>query len=656
MKNKEIRSEITEALVDCDAEVLQKVNEELDLMEITEAIGGDSNLENFYQIWQNFKGQVGSSNDVNSWTAYALGLTSMCPTGEFMLPRRAFARAGFPDIDSDFDFFRRGEICQYMIDKYGRDHVGHIGTYGALKLKSAIRRVGKALDIANAYHKGKEAYVTENEQKVSEIVKSLPMQAGAFIKVKDINKEEQIIDSVEKAYRYCSDFRYYMDKYPELYAHVKNIEGVLSIFGSHAGGIVISNVPLSELAPARTSKDAGLVTQFACEDLDPIGVIKFDILALSTLTVVAESVKLIQNNYGIDLDIEHLPLDDDKVLATYRNQHLTGVFQCEGRAMQSVMGKIGVNKFDDIIAAIALFRPGPMDSIPEYCDRKQGLKRIDYFHPSIEKYIKPYLEKTYGLLVYQEQIMQICNAVADFSVSEGYVVIKGISKKKDYVIKKYRQKFIDGAAPKGISSKVAIEYWERFIVPFARYGFNIAHSAAYAYLSYMTAYLKVNYSDEFACAFLNVETKRRNQDKIDIMVKSLKRFNIKLLPRSINSCGVDYKIMKKRDVSSGVKMTEISPSLMCPGLGQLSAKEIEDHAPYTDLRDLAAKTESRLVGQEAITALTEYGYFNNYIKMVNQKNRKEKITKLDVIKRFANIREDFKKAAKKGVISHDLFS
>ena len=278
------KDEILGALkVVSDKDILQKINKELDIMQSTDAIDGSTNLDSFYDIWQKNKNKVGNKNEVNSWTAFALGMTTEKPDGEFLPERRVFARVGFPDIDSDFDYFHQGEVYNYIIDKYGRDNVANIGTYQALKLRSAVRRIGKALDIAGAFLKGKEAYTTENEQKVTEIIKSLPPQMGAKLKVKDEHGETVEIKTIEDAYRYCSDFRYYMDKYPRIRKHAKNIEGLLSIFGCHPAGIVISNSPLASLAPLRRARSEGFATQFPYEELEEMGLIKFDILAISTL-------------------------------------------------------------------------------------------------------------------------------------------------------------------------------------------------------------------------------------------------------------------------------------------------------------------------------------------------------------------------------------
>ena len=465
-----IRKEITNNLnvIKANSKVVEDVEQELDMMEVTDHLDGRSNLEVFYEVWQSHKGESGDENKVNSWTAWALGMTGKKPDGDFMPERRAFARAGFPDVDMDFEFFRRGEIYDYLIEKYGRANVGNIGTYGGLKLRSAVRRIGKAIDIGDAWFQGKDQYTSINEALVTEVIRSLPFHTGAILKVGDVT-----IKTIQDAYDHCPGFRDEIQKYPDILRHSKNIEGLLTIFGTHAAGIVIGDEPLEHIAPLRRARKLEYSTQYAYEDLEQLGLIKFDILALSTLSVIKEAIKLVKNNYGIEIDMRNIDLKDEETLALYRTGRLKGVFQCETKPMQQTMMDIGVDNFRDVIAAIALFRPGPMVSIPEYCARKRGEKEIDYFHPSIEKKVKKYLEGTYGVLTYQEQVMQIVNALAGFSINDGYVMIKAIGKKKKNLMDKFAKQFISGCVKNKVPQGVAEQYWERFITPFASYGFNL---------------------------------------------------------------------------------------------------------------------------------------------------------------------------------------
>ena len=261
---------------------------------------------------------------------------------------------------------------------------------------------------------------------------------------------------------------------PEFFQNEHNyIANKIVVHNSHAAGIVVSDVPLDEIAPLRTASKGMLATQYPNEDLEELGLIKFDVLAIATLSVIKKTVEMIKEYWEIDIDLENLPIKDEPTLALYRQGNLGGVFQCENYGMQKTMRDIGVDCFEDVIAALALYRPGPMDSIPEYCARKNGEKEVDYFHKSIEPFVKPYLEKTYVIICYQEQIMQICNSLAGFTITDGYVMIKAIGKKKQYLMDKFEKQFVEGCTHNKVSRDVAQQYWDKFITPFASYGFNL---------------------------------------------------------------------------------------------------------------------------------------------------------------------------------------
>tara|TARA_B100000614_G_scaffold262895_1_gene299706 strand:+ start:57177 stop:59156 length:1980 start_codon:yes stop_codon:yes gene_type:complete len=644
-----------------DDENLDKIKEEIDTMASVEGLDGKPILFKFYDVYKKHGHKTGEENKINSWTAVALGMTSKEPDGEFLPKRRAFARAGFPDIDSDFDYARRQEVYDYIIDKYGRENVGNIGTYGALKMKSFVRRAFRAIDPDNVWQptpKGKEQWITHSRLKGDEIVKSLPTQFGAVLKVKH-DGEEHAIKTTEDAYRYCRNFASYIDKYPDLLTHSRNIEGLLSTFGVHAAGIVISDCPLDEIAPLRQTSiikdtlDGGekvfeYATQFENADLEEMGLIKFDILALSTLTVMSKCIQLIEENCGFKLDITEIPLDDEKTFDLYRQGKLVGVFQCEEPGMQRTMQQMGVDRFDDIMAGVALYRPGPMESIPSYCARKHGSERVEYFHESIEPFVKPYLERTYGLLVYQEQIMQICNSLAGFSISDGYVIIKAIGKKKEKLLVKYRAQFIDGCVSNGISKGLATDYWDKFITPFALYGFNASHSCCYGFLSYQTAYLKANFPEEFMTAYLNVELDRAKHEKVQHLEQECKAMGIEILRRSINSANWDYEIVQKK--GNGVQVSQIQPAIRCKALPSHAAKNILENRPYKDMRDFAFRTDSKQVDTKAVEALALANFFAPHGKTVDNTPPSERV------KKFSILREDRKKASRKGVVSQDLFS
>lgn len=621
-----------------DQKILENIKKEIEIFASAEDAFSKPCLLKIYNQWKS--GKKGKKNLFNSYLGFALGISKTEPDKNLPFGfkrRRAFARPSPPDIDSDFVHLYKDKILNFLVKLYGRDYVGNIGTYNALKMKSALTRIIKTLDIANSYSKGSQAYKTDNEAKAKEIKNALPEQRGAVLKIRDENGEEHAIKNTKDAVKWCQDFAYYMEKHPEIVQHAENIEGLLSIYSVHASGVVLGDVPLSRIAPLRTCKEnsdtVSLATQFAYEDLEKLGLIKFDILAISTLTVIAETLEMIKSNYGIKIDIERLPLDDEKTLELYRTGRLAGVFQCESYPMQKTCMEIGVNRFDDIMAAISLFRPGPMESIPEYCARKKGEKEISYFHPTIEPHVKHILSTTYGVLVYQEQVMKICESLGGMTKTEGLGVIKGISKKLPDVIEKGHKSFLKGATSKGVPSDVAEQYWEKFITPFALYGFNASHSCCYAYNSYITAYLKANYPEEFMCAYMNVETERRKMEKVAILEKECKNLNINISKRNINKCELKYQIIKKKNPAEGIYYSEINPSIMCKDLSHSAAASIVENRPYNSVIELAEKTSSA-VDTGAVEALANAGFFAG---------KKDKL-----IKEFEVAREDMKKRRQHG--------
>ena len=337
----EIKDEILLAVKEkySDSKILAKVEEELDIMASTEGLESKNNLETFYNIWKSHIGKVGYKNDINSWTVYFLGITEAKPTGDFLPMRRAFARAGLPDIDTDFDDDSRDSVYAYIINKYGRENVGNIGTHGKLKFKSCVTRVVKALDLANAFNMEKEDFVTMNAAKASEILSPFPKKG--LMKISE-GGESHIIKTFNDAYEHCTDFRNYIDKYESsgIKNYISQIEGTFANFGFHAAGVVVSDVPLDEIAPLRRAKKGVLATQYPNEDLEVLGLIKFDVLAIATLTVIKKTVEMIKEYWGIDVDLENLPMGDAPTLALYRAGNLGGVFQCENFGMQKTMSEI----------------------------------------------------------------------------------------------------------------------------------------------------------------------------------------------------------------------------------------------------------------------------------------------------------------------------
>lgn len=427
-----------------------------------------------------FKKQLkpGNKNTVNSWIGYYLGLTTVRPTlNLFIEKRRTYARVGFPDIDMDFDWLRRHEIMGYIFEKYGKDKVGNVGTTHTLKTRAAIQYVIKVLDPTNTvrYIDGKvEKSDTKdkNFELKNIIVKTLP----GIMKTKD----GRPITNIKAAYDLFGEFRRYMDAYPEVYKYASIIEGTISASGAHASGIVISDTPLQNICPLHITQDVidntegnkekTIATQFAMGDVESLGLVKFDVLGLSTRTAVSWAVETIKNNTGEEIDVSRLPLDDRETLKLLNSGYTDGCFQLENYGMKKTLSKIKIDKFDDLMVAIAMYRPGPMQFIDDYAIKKRNASSIKYIHPIVQKHTM----NTYSYVVYQEQCMNIFVELAGLTPSEGYVFIKGAAKKKPELFQSMKQRFIDGAT-RIANKEIAISIWNQ-LEPFQGYAFNASVS------------------------------------------------------------------------------------------------------------------------------------------------------------------------------------
>lgn len=380
-----------------------RVCQEISLFEEYDVCGDILTLHNKKNCYTN--------NRINSLVCYLLGITSKLPDGPLLIEkRRTYGRVGFPDIDMDFNHHRRGEIFDYLYNKYGRDRVANIGTVQRLTIKNCLHKTISVLDpeqsviFDSAGNKVKND-TSDNFALRLKIVETLPKQPI----LKD--GKGNVINTIEKAYEEFSDFRKMMDKYPEVYRVACHMQGGISAMGSHAAGVVVSPIPLCEISPVHLTgkiKDneddndnKTIATQFTAEDVESLGLIKIDILGLLTKTVIRMTCNLIRDRHGIEINTEKIPLDDKKTFELFKNGHVDGCFQLENWGMQKTLQEIGIDSFDDLVAAIAMYRPGPMDFIPVYASRKKNPKSVSYLHPIIEKYTK----NTYGIICYQEDTL-----------------------------------------------------------------------------------------------------------------------------------------------------------------------------------------------------------------------------------------------------------
>ncbi len=453
----------------------------------------------------------GRGSAAGSLVSYAMEITDIDPLEYGLLFERFLnpERVSMPDIDVDFCTNRRGEVIQYVTEKYGREHVAQIITFGTLAAKAAIKDVGRVLDMSFA--------------DVDRISKLVPKTLD--IKLKDAMDDPQLKDAASKDSR----IREVLDVSLKL-------EGLARNAGVHAAGVVISSVPLTDLVPIYVTNKNEIVTQYDMVGLDKLGLLKMDFLGLTTLTIIQDALALIKKYRGVELHIEDLPLDDKATYERIFHAGLTsGVFQFESSGMQDILRRYQPDRVEDLCALNALYRPGPIQGgmIPDFIDRKHGRKPVVYELPEL----KPLLEETYGVILYQEQVMQISNVLAGYSLGDADLLRRAMGKKKLEEMTKQRDRFLSGAAAKGFPEKKAAKIFD-LMEQFAGYGFNKSHSAAYAYLAFVTAYLKTHYAVEFMSALLTSES--GSTDKIVKYINECKELGIQVLPPDVNQSDLHF--------------------------------------------------------------------------------------------------------------------
>ena len=439
--------------------------------------------------------------------AYSLHITDIDPLQNELLFERFLnpERVSFPDIDIDFCQRRRDEVIRYVTEKYGRENVSQIITFGTMGAKAVIRDAARALDMPYA--------------EADKIAKLIPNTLN-------ITLAEALKQSAELAQLQQSDPRV-----TDLLQVASSLEGFVRHASTHAAGVVISPQPLQEIVPLH-KKDQDITTQYAMDDLEKIGVLKMDFLGLATLTVIDDCVKLIEKTRGEKLDLDSLTLDDSAAYETLSKGLTAGVFQFESRGMTDILRRVKPHRLADLTALNALYRPGPIQGgmIDDYVARRSGKRKVTYELPQLEEI----LEETYGVIVYQEQVIQIFNKVGGFTLGEADVVRRAMGKKKIEEMVANKEKFLAGARKNNVPTAKAQKLWD-LVEQFAGYGFNKSHSAAYALVAYRTAYLKTHYPVEFMSALLTSEI--GNQDKMTRYLAECKDMGIAILPPDVNSSG-----------------------------------------------------------------------------------------------------------------------
>ncbi|MDX2134367.1 MAG: DNA polymerase III subunit alpha [Saprospiraceae bacterium] len=542
----------------------------------------------------------GRGSAAGSAVAYCIGITNIDPIHYKLLFERFLNpdRKSMPDIDTDFDDEGRQKVLEYVAKKYGRQQVAHIVTYGTMAAKMSIKDVARVLDLpldrANALAK----LVPDKPGISLNRVLKAPLDGDGSLR----DKEGLGPDDIENVKRLRDFLNDNSTDESTVLKEAMVLEGSVRGTGVHAAGIIIAPKDLTEIIPVATAKDTDLlVTQYEGNIIEDAGVIKMDFLGLKTLTILRDALRLIEQNHGVKIDLDTIPLDDTKTYELYQRGDTNGTFQFESPGMQKYLRELKPDKFDDLIAMNALYRPGPLEYIPNYIARKHGRETISYDLPEM----KEFLEETYGISVFQEQIMLLSQKLAGFSKGDADVLRKAMGKKQKAVLDKMKSQFMEGAGAKGHPADKLEKIWTDWEA-FASYAFNKSHSTCYAYVAYQTGYLKARYPAEYMAAVLTHN--QSNIDKITFFLEECKRMGVPVKGPDINESQVNFSVNKKGDIRYGLGAIK--------GVGEAAVEvmieEREKNGPFTDVFDFIRRLNLRAVNKKVLESLAFAGAFEGF--------------------------------------------
>ena len=547
----------------------------------------------------------GRGSAAGSLVAYAMGITNIDPVHHGLLFERFLnpERKSMPDIDTDFCIERRDEVIKYVTEKYGEARVAQIITYNRMTSKAVLKDVARVLDIPYG--------------DADRMAKMIPVMRGKPTKLTVMISDETPVPEFQQKYDHDPQVKRWLDM-------AIRIEGTNKSVGVHAAGVVISAQPLDQIVPLQLNKDNdGAVTQYSMEDIESMGLLKMDFLGLKNLTMIQKTVDLVEQSHHQTIDLDRLPHDDPKTYKLLARGELGGVFQLESSGMRQIVRDLKPSGLDDISSVLALYRPGPLDAglIPKFINRKHGREKIDYAHGILE----PILQETYGIMVFQEQIMKIAQDMAGYSLGEADLLRRAMGKKKQSEMDKHRGKFIEGSLKNGVPQKTVEELWDQ-MVNFAQYCFNKSHSMAYGYVTFQTAYLKANYPVEYMAALLTANS--GDQDKVQMHIANCLSMGIEVLPPDINRSGIDFTPLHKSILFGLSAVRNVGQgAIEC----LLEARDKE--GAFKSLADLCDRVDSRAVNRRALEALIQSGSFD-YIDT----NRRQFMQDLDLVLDWAQSR------------------
>ncbi len=526
----------------------------------------------------------GRGSVAGSLVAYTLGITNINPIEYNLLFERFLnpARKSMPDIDVDFADDKRGEIIDYVREKYGSNCVSQIITFNRLSSKAVIRDVARVLKIPIPT--------------VNKITKFIPSKFGKVYSIDQALAEVPELKWLKESKE--ADIQ-------DLIKYARVLEGMNRNASKHAAGVVITPGDVSDYVPlANAVSQTDIVTQFNMKEIESWGLLKMDFLGLRTLTIIRDTLALIKKNHNVEIDIDDIPLNDEKTFQLFSRGQTTGIFQFESAPMREYLKKLKPTSLSDLSAMNALYRPGPMEFIDEFIERKYGLKEVIYQHPVLE----PILKETYGVIVYQEQVIQIANKVGGMSLAEADILRRAMGKKDLAAMKEQKEKFTGGAVKNGISKRTAEEIFDA-IDKFANYGFNKSHAVAYSYVAYQTAYLKAHFTAEFLAA--NLTNEFGNSDKVALFLEDCRKLKIEVLPPDVNNPSVTFDVHegKIRFGMSAIKNVGIT------AVEEIISSKQKLGRNFTSLFDFCANVDTHIVNKRALEGLILAGAFDSINKI-----------------------------------------
>jgi DNA polymerase III subunit alpha len=524
----------------------------------------------------------GRGSAAGSLVCYLIGITNLDPLTYDLLFERFLnpERISMPDIDTDFADTGRDAVIRYVEGKYGKDHVSQIITFGTIAARASMRDVGRVLDIPYDY--------------CDKLAKTIPMFT-------DLSEALENIQEFKDLYNKEPDAKKIID-------YALRLEGVARHASTHACGVLITKDPLTEYVPIQyaSSSDLTVVSQYSLHPIEDLGLLKMDFLGLKNLTIIESALKIIKRTRGVELKMDEFPLDDKKSYKLFQDGETTGVFQFESSGMKRYLKELKPTIFEDIIAMVALYRPGPMEWIPDYIAGKHGRKKVQYLHPVL----KPILDKTYGVAIYQEQVMQIARDLAGFTMGQADVLRKAVGKKIVKLLAEQKEKFVEGCMKKGVPKELGEQVFS-FIEPFAGYGFNRSHAACYAMIGYQTAYLKAHYPAEFMAALLTSD--QQDIDRIAIEIEECRNMGIKVLSPDINESFASFTVVKDEKTNEEfIRFGLNAVKNVGEHIVEVIIEERKNNGRYKDVFDLIERITDKDLNKKSLESLTKCGALDQF--------------------------------------------